>query len=134
MAKKKRRHRTRRSPRRKNTVRPLLRRVLLRTVLFVAGLSAGLLGPWVWWVDRQTTQRFADHHLTETSHVYARPLELHDGMEMQRRDLLVEIEAAGLRSGDPAVPGRFSLSGNRIRLHVPARSEERRVGTVSKCT
>lgn len=120
MAKKKRRHRTRRSPRRKNTVRPLLRRVLLRTVLFVVGLSAGLLGPWVWWVDRQTTQRFADHHLTETSHVYARPLELHDGMEMQRRDLLVEIEAAGLRSGDPAVPGRFSLSGNRIRLHVPA--------------
>src|SRR5690625_4111898 len=115
MAKKKRRHRTRRSPRRKNTVRPLLRRVLLRTVLFVVGLSAGLLGPWVWWVDRQTTQRFADHHLTETSHVYARPLELHDGMEMQRRALLEAIEAAGFRSGDPAVPVHVRLAATRTR-------------------
>src|SRR5690625_7519991 len=103
MAKKKRRHRTRRSPRRKNTVRPLLRRVLLRTVLFVVGLSAGLLGPRVWWVGRETTQRLADHHLTDTSHVYACPLELHDGMAMRRRDWLVGLEAAGLRSGTAAM-------------------------------
>ncbi|WP_376692543.1 penicillin-binding protein 1B [Wenzhouxiangella sp. EGI_FJ10409] len=89
-------------------------------MLFVLGLALGLFGPWIWWLDREVSLRFAERHLTEASRVYARALELHDGRAFSRRDLLVELEAAGLRAGSPSRPGYFSLEGNRIDLHLPA--------------
>ncbi|NBB92119.1 MAG: penicillin-binding protein 1B [Gammaproteobacteria bacterium] len=89
-------------------------------MLFAVGLAIGLLGPWIWWLDRQVSLRFADRHLAEASRVYARPLELHDGLAISRRDLLVELEAAGLRSGSPDQPGRFRADGERIEMHAPA--------------
>ncbi|WP_181918293.1 MULTISPECIES: penicillin-binding protein 1B [unclassified Wenzhouxiangella] len=95
-------------------------RWLLRSLLFALGLAIGLLGPWVWWLDREVSLRFADRHLTEASRVYARPLELHDGRALSHRDLLVELEATGLRAGSPERPGRFRVEGERIDLHLPA--------------
>ncbi len=88
-------------------------------MLFGLGLTLGLLGPWVWWLDREVSLRFADRHLTEASRVYARPLELHDGLAISRRDLLIELEAAGLRSGATGRSGRFRIEGERIELHLP---------------
>src|SRR5699024_10118430 len=119
MAGKPRRSRKARSRKKKTGSRRWLR-WLLRPMLFVLGLSLGLLGPWVWWLDREVSLRFADRHLTEASRVYARPLELHDGLLFSRRDLLVELEAAGLRSGAIERPGRFRVDGQRIELHLPA--------------
>jgi len=92
----------------------------MRALLFTLGLLSGLLGPWVWWLDREVSLRFADRHLAEASRVYARPLELHDGLAFARRDLLVELEAAGLRAGSPKRPGHFRLDGDHIELHLPA--------------
>ncbi|WP_376697088.1 transglycosylase domain-containing protein [Wenzhouxiangella sp. EGI_FJ10305] len=95
-------------------------RWIVRPLWFALGLAVGLLGPWIWWLDREVSLRFADRHLAEASHVYARPLELHDGLAFSRRDLLIELEAAGLRAGSPQRPGRFRLDGERIELHLPA--------------
>ncbi len=92
----------------------------LCVVLFLVGLMIGLFGPWLWWLDRQATLRFADRHLTEASRIYARPLELFDGLEISVPDLIVELEAAGLRAGSPARPGRFSLNDAQFVIHAPA--------------
>src|SRR5699024_5724081 len=119
MAGKPRRSRKARSRKKKTGSRRWLR-WLLRPMLFVLGLSLGLLGPWVWWLDREVSLRFADRHLTEASRVYARPLELHDGLAFSRRDLLIELEAAGLRAGATGQPGRFRIDGDRIDLHLQA--------------
>ncbi|NEZ04656.1 penicillin-binding protein 1B [Wenzhouxiangella sp. XN201] len=89
-------------------------------MLFLAGVLLGLFGPWIWWLDREAGLRFADRHLTQASRVYARPLELHDGVQIARRDLIVELEAAGLRAGSPQRPGHFRQSGQSFELHLPA--------------
>ncbi|RFF29100.1 penicillin-binding protein 1B [Wenzhouxiangella sediminis] len=119
MARKPRRSRKSRSAKKRSGARRWSR-WLLRPLLFVLGLALGLFGPWVWWLDREVSLRFADRHLAEASRVYARPLELHDGLLLSRRDLLVELEAAGLRAGSPARAGRFRVDGERIELHLPA--------------
>jgi len=100
--------------------RPAGRRWWLPPLLFLSGLAIGLLGPWIWWLDREASLRFADRHLTEASRVYARPLELHDGLRLSLADLVVELEASGLRSGTTDRPGRFSRQGERLELHLPA--------------
>jgi penicillin-binding protein 1B len=88
--------------------------------LFVAGLTIGLFGPWIAWLDHQAARQFADRHLTEASRVYARALEVHDGLAISRTSLILEIEAAGLRAGSPEQVGRFAIDGNRFELHLPA--------------
>jgi penicillin-binding protein 1B len=120
MASKPRRSRKKRTKSGKSSATRRWPRWLLRPALFVLGLGIGLLGPWVWWLDREVSLRFADRHLAEASHVYARALELHDGLAFSRRDLLVELEAAGMRAGSPQRPGRFRLQGEVIDLHLPA--------------
>ncbi len=120
MASKPRRSRKKRSGSNKSWSFRRWPRWLSRPLLFALGLLLGLLGPWLWWLDREVSLRFADRHLAEASRVYARPLELHDGRVFSRRDLLVELEAAGLRAGSPGRPGRFRLDGDRIDVHLPA--------------
>ena len=97
----------------------LVRRWGVTLLLFAAGLSLGLLGPWIAWLDREAGLRFADRQFSQSSRVYARPLELHDGLRLAASDLVIELEAAGLRSGQPAQPGRYSRHGNRFDIHLP---------------
>ncbi|TVQ37747.1 MAG: penicillin-binding protein 1B [Wenzhouxiangella sp.] len=101
------------------TITPVLRRLFITLLLFSAGLTLGLAGPWVWWLDREAGMRFAERQWTQNSRVYARPLELYDGLKISLDDMLVELDAAGLRSGDPAQPGRFRQSGQQLDLHLP---------------
>ena len=98
----------------------MLRRFTILSLLFLVGLTLGLAGPWIWWLDREAGSRFAERQWTQNSRVYARPLELYQGLAISPEDLLVELNAAGLRSGDPAQPGRFRHSGSAFDIHLPA--------------
>ncbi len=100
--------------------RSLLLRCLRALLLFSLGFGLGVLGPWVWWLDHQVGQRFADRQWTQASRVFARPLELYPGRPLSADGLIVELEAIGLRPGDPAAVGRFSRNGSRVEAHLPA--------------
>lgn len=95
-------------------------RFLRALILFGLGLGLGLSGPWVWWLDREVGQRFADRQWTQASRVFARPLELYPGRPLSIEAMVTELEAIGLRAGDPSSVGRFSRSGSRIEAHLPA--------------
>jgi penicillin-binding protein 1B len=97
----------------------LARRILIGSVLFAVGLALGLAGPWIWWLDREAGLRFADRQFSQASRVHARPLELHDGLGLTAGDLVVELEAAGLRSGNASRLGRYSRNGSRFDIHLP---------------
>ncbi len=97
----------------------VLRRLLITCLLFCAGLAVGAGGPWIWWLDREAGIRFAERQWTQNSRVYARPLELYQGLAISLEDLLVELESAGLRTGNPDQPGRFRHNGQRLDIHVP---------------
>ncbi len=96
-----------------------LRRFLFLLGLFALGLGLGLGGPWVWWLDREAGQRFADRQWTQASRVYARPLELYPGRSLDAQRLVGELEAIGLKSGDPAAVGRFRRQGDQVEVHAP---------------
>lgn len=95
------------------------RRALLRSVLFGLGALIGLLGPWVWWLDREAGLRFSERQWTLASRVYARPLELHAGASLTPADLEYELRQAGLRAADPGVPGRWQRNGEQFDIHIP---------------
>ena len=88
-------------------------------ILFASGLSLGLLGPWAWWLDREVGQRFSDRQWTQASRVFARSLEVYPGRPLSADALVVELEAVGLRPGDPSAIGRFARNGGRIEAHLP---------------
>jgi len=102
------------------TLSPVLRRLLIHTVLFLTGLSLGLGLPWVWWLDREAERRFAERQWTQDSRIYARPLELYVGRQLSLEDLILELERVGMRVGDPGRVGRFRQQGTRVDLHAPA--------------
>jgi penicillin-binding protein 1B len=93
--------------------------LLFLLALFAFGLGLGLASPWVWWLDREAGQRFADRQWTQASRVYARPLELYPGRALDAQSLVSELEAIGLRAGDPAAVGRFRRQGERVDVHAP---------------
>ena len=95
------------------------RRALVGLMLFAAGLMLGLLGPWIAWLDREAGIRFADRQFSQSSRVYARPLELHDRLQLAASDLVIELEAAGLRRGNPIRVGRYARNGDRFDIHLP---------------
>ena len=94
-------------------------RLVRALVLFGLGLGLGLGGPWVWWLDREAGQRFSDRQWTQASRVYARALELYPGRPLSAAALATELEAIGLRPGDPASVGRFRRDGNVVEAHLP---------------
>ena len=97
----------------------MFKRFLFLLILFGLGLALGLLGPWVWWLDREAGQRFSDRQWTQASRVFARPLELYSGLAISADDLVVELEAAGLRRGDPNSVGHYVRNGDRFDIHLP---------------
>jgi len=94
-------------------------RFIVYFILFALGLLVGFLAPVVWWLDREAGQRFTERQWTQASRVYARPLELYAGLPLSPADLVVELESAGLQSGNPAQVGYFSRNGQRFDIHLP---------------
>jgi len=97
----------------------VLTRLAVHLTLFVLGLCLGLGGPWVWWLDREAGKRFSDRQWTQSSRVYARPLELYTGRALSATDLVIELNRAGLQQGDPSSVGRFQQNGSRFDIHAP---------------
>ncbi|QOC21893.1 penicillin-binding protein 1B [Wenzhouxiangella sp. AB-CW3] len=112
-------HRNRKSQKRRPSGSGIIRRALVGTLLFAFGLTLGVLGPWVWWLDREAGLRFADRQFSQATRVYARPLELYDGLAVRLDDLFIELEAAGLREGNPVEVGRYARNGSRLDVHLP---------------
>lgn len=100
-------------------IRTVFKRLIFHFILFSLGLCLGLLGPWVWWLDREAGQRFADRQWSQASRVFARPLEVYPGQAIASEDLVVELEAAGLRQGNPVGIGHFTRRGNQFDVHLP---------------
>jgi penicillin-binding protein 1B len=86
---------------------------------FMLGLTIGTMAPWVWWLDREAGQRFADRQWTQASRVYARPLELFPGRLIDFERLSLELEAIGMQRGNPELVGRYRMGSNRVEAHVP---------------
>lgn len=87
---------------------------LLGTLLLIALLGA--LG-YIFYLDRTVRTQFEGKRWALPAHVYARPLELFQGMTLSAAQLGTELATLGyLRTASVDHPGTFRASANEVRL------------------
>ncbi len=93
-------------------------RLIWRIFVFMSGLGLGILIPWVLILNHTVQLEFAGLTWERPSRVYARPLSLYIGQEINAKDLLTELQAAAYRKTESTVaPGSYSRSGNHWRIY-----------------
>jgi len=99
---------------------PPRRRWTAALLAFGFGLSAGVLLPWVVWLDQYAAARFVERQWKQAGRVYARPLEIYAGRILSRPDFEFELRSAGLRALEPLLPGRFRRQPDGYLVALPA--------------
>ncbi|QKK01977.1 MAG: penicillin-binding protein 1B [Pseudomonadota bacterium] len=96
-----------------------LRRVVVGALALLAGVICGFVGGWSLYLAHAAVERFEARSPAQAGQVFARPLELYEGRPIAINDLMIELEAAGLRTGTPDVPGRFQRRDASFEIHLP---------------
>lgn len=97
------------------------RKLILMSV--VLALSVGLLAFTVFLIklDKEIRVRFAGSRWALPAQVYAAPLELYPGLNMNAADLRTELVRLGYRAGmELSGPGTFTINSQQIRIHTRA--------------
>ena len=84
------------------------RRRLLIWGLALAGLGLGFLIPYTLYLNQQLEQQFGAWRWQEPTRVYARPLQLSQGLALDAQTLRHELQAAGYREADGIRPGTWA--------------------------
>lgn len=93
--------------------RSLLRRVMGWAVV-AAAIGLGFLIPYTLYLNHQVTMRFGQLRWQVPTRVYARPLQVAQGMSMDARTLKTELDAASYRDdGKGERPGTYASKGGR---------------------
>lgn len=93
----------------------LWRGLLFKTALVVVLLVTGL----VVYLDAWVTNKFEGKRWSLPAQVYARPLELYVGRQLDLRDVQAELNMLGYRKRFQLTkPGQYVLSGNRLDIYT----------------
>ncbi len=86
-------------------------------VLVAVAIGMGFLIPYTLYLNHQVTLRFGQLRWQVPTRVYARPLQLAQGMAMDARTLKTELDAASYRDdGKGERPGTYGSKGGRWRI------------------
>ncbi len=108
MAKQRRKHKP--APRRRS-------RAGLWLSLLVA--TAAIATVYVLWLDREVRSAFEGKRWALPATVYARPLDLYAGRDLQRDALVRELDALGYRRSDAVdSAGEYAVNGARVEIHT----------------
>lgn len=95
----------------------LLKRGLWRLGLLVVGLTLGIGGPYIWYLDKQVREQFAQLNWQVPTKVYARALELKPGLALDASTLELELKSGGYQNdGQGKTPGTYSRRGGRFKI------------------
>ncbi len=73
-------------------------------------------GGWVLWLDHRVTTAFEGKRWAVPARVFARPLELHEGLRLSADNLERELRAADYREADGTTPGAYRRDGAQVRI------------------
>jgi penicillin-binding protein 1B len=90
-----------------------------RISLLAFGLLVGIGGPYVWKLDKEVREQFAELEWQEPTRVYARPLLLSDGVRLSPESFELELTASGyVKDGVGQIPGAYRREGNQFWLRT----------------
>jgi penicillin-binding protein 1B len=102
------------APEQKNS---LLKRGLWRLLFLFVGLVIGIGIPYIWYLDKQVRDQFAQLNWQVPSKVYAMPLALKPGLALDGSSLELELQAGGYKNdGQAKTPGTYSRNGGRFKI------------------
>ncbi len=95
----------------------LLKRGLWRLLLLGVGLMLGVGLPYLWYLDKQVRDQFAQLNWQVPTKVYARPLLLKPNARLDGASLELELQAGGYKDdGQGRIAGTYDRDGGRFRL------------------
>src|SRR5574343_842922 len=95
----------------------LLKRGLWRLLLLGVGLMLGVGLPYLWYLDKQVRDQFAQLNWQVPPTVYARPLLLKPNARLDGATLELELQAGGYKDdGQGRIAGTYDRDGGRFRL------------------
>ncbi len=95
----------------------LLKRGLWRLLFLFVGLVVGIGIPYIWYLDKQVRDQFAQLNWQVPSKVYAMPLSLKPGSALDGSSLELELQAGGYKNdGQAKTPGTYSRNGGRFKI------------------
>lgn len=95
----------------------LLKRGLWRLLFLFVGLGFGIGIPYIWYLDKQVRDQFAQLNWQVPTKVYARPLELKPGLALDGSSLELELQSGGYKNdGQGRTPGTYVRKGGRFKI------------------
>lgn len=95
----------------------LLKRGLWRLLFLFVGLSLGIGIPYIWYLDKQVRDQFAQLNWQVPTKVYAQPLELKPGLALDGSSLELELQSGGYKNdGQGRSPGTYGRNGGRFKI------------------
>jgi len=92
-------------------------RVLLGLVLIVLLIAIPVIGIYVFFLDYKVTSQFEGKRWALPARVFARPLELYEGLRLRPENLVLELKQLGYRAeANGAQSGTYHRAGNTVRL------------------
>lgn len=94
-----------------------LKRGLWRLALLAIGLVIGIGLPYLWYLDKQVREQFAQLNWQMPTKVYARPLVLASGARLDGSSFELELQAGGYKNdSEGRLAGTYARSGGRFKL------------------
>lgn len=88
-----------------------------RIGLLLLGLMIGIGGPYVWHLDKQVREQFAQLQWQVPTRIFARPLLLAEGVRLNPEAMELELAAASYRNdGAGQLPGTYKRDGGKFTL------------------
>lgn len=97
--------------------RPVKKKSSIKPLLLKIGLTLfAVLCAFIIWLDSWVMRKFDDKKWSIPASVYARPLELYQGLALSQTSLIRELQAAGYQQNKSGVSGSYSVQGSQVTI------------------
>ncbi len=96
------------------------KRLIIGNLLIAGCLGVALIAGYLLYLDHLITSTFDGRRWSVPARVYAQPIELYPGFEVEADELEVELKRLGYRRGPSNAPGSYAHNGNEVRATLRA--------------
>lgn len=97
----------------------ILLRIAIKTLAWLALATTLLLAGYLWKLDRTITETFEGRRWSVPAVVFAQPLEIYPGLELNQAEFISELTRVGYEAvGNVRHPGQFKVEQRQVQVHL----------------